>query len=432
MALNIRGRLVRLFSATVLDQVLLSGTNFVVGLLLVRFTADSDYAIYILLQTALALIASAHSAAVCSPLAIVAPKKPPDLKQRMVGAIRRSRKRFLRPLALLALVAVAAGYETGILDLTSTWLLAISVAAAWATVERDYLRCVLLIYARVRTLIAVDAVYAIVLLAAMIWAAFGFSKPAIGIVLAMTAAAWACAVASSRALAENPGWLDADAKPMWREMRPLGTWALLGAVIYWIFGRSYNYILASRLNLTAVASVNAVRLMVMPAILITTGLQSILTPLAASWLAEVGLASLMRRLLSIVLVVGAGDLLYFGMIWELRGWITSHLLHKHISERDPLLLLWAGFTIVALLREVIVSAVYALGELKWLARQVAISAAVALCLMWFGMPYLGSPAVLIALIVGEALNATGILHLIRKALRQRSLEASGACTDEPS
>lgn len=430
MGLNIRGRMLRLFSATVFDQVLLSGTNFAVGLLLVRYTADSDYAIYVLLQTALALIVSAHSAAICSPLSILAPKKSPESKQRMVGAIRRSRKRFLRPLALLALVAVAVARQAHVLELTSAWVLAIGVAAAWATVERDYLRCILLIYARVHTIIAVDAIYAVVLLAGMIWAAFGFGKPTIWIVIAMAAAAWACAAASSRALAGNPGWVDADAKPMWREMRPLGTWALVGAVIYWVFGRSYNYVLASRLDLTAVAGVNAVRLMVVPALLITTGLQSILPPLAASWLAEIGLGRLARRLLGLVLVIAAGDLLYFGLIWILRDWVTGHLLHKHIADRDPLFLLWAGFTLVALVREVIVCAVYALGELKWLARQVALSAAVALCLMWFSMPYWGSPAIIMGLIIGEALNVAGILHLIRKTQRLRSADAGIVRTDD--
>ena len=44
----VQSRLLRLFSGTVIDQAMLSAVNFLVGLLLIRYTTDADYASYVL------------------------------------------------------------------------------------------------------------------------------------------------------------------------------------------------------------------------------------------------------------------------------------------------------------------------------------------------------------------------------------------------
>ena len=69
-------------------------------------------------------------------------------------------------------------------------------------------------------------------------------------------------------------------------MRPLAIWATIGAMTYWIYNQSYNYVLASRIDLTAVADVNAARLLLMPTIVLTVGVKTLLVPTAAAWLAE--------------------------------------------------------------------------------------------------------------------------------------------------
>ncbi|HEV2268392.1 MAG TPA: hypothetical protein VGR92_02940 [Steroidobacteraceae bacterium] len=420
--MSIRGRLARLFSAAIVDQALLSGASLVVGLILVRYTPDKDYALYCLLQAALVYVTSAHSALVCQPLAILVPGNTPDVKQQMLGAARDSQRRLLRLILLLSLIGVAVTYLVRALTGSMALIVGFGLIAAWASAERNYVRGVLLIYARVRTLVAADAVFVVVMIAGVLWAAFGIGQPAIWVAVALAASAWAGEIAATRALAKDPGWVTADPGPVWRKILPLGSWSIIGTTIYWLFSRSYNYILATRLDLAAVADVNAIRLMVMPALLVTTGLQGMLTPLAAAWNAEIGLDRLVRRLLGIIAAVGVCDLLYFGFIWIFRAWITVHVFHKNMSDRDPLLMLWCIFTIVALVRDVIVSAVLAAGHLRWLAWQIGFCAVVALSVMWIAIPRWGAAAAMAALLIGELLNLGGLAYLIQRMRRESRLQ----------
>lgn len=431
MGLTIRNHLVRLFSAAIIDQVLLSGANFLVGLVLIRFTTDPDYAIYVLLQTTLLLVVSAHSALVCGPLAILGPKKTDEDKQAMVRAVRASQNRVLGPIALAALLLPGLAYLTGRLSATLTLVITFAIAAGWTTVQRNYARNVLLLFARVRALVVVDSVYIVVLLCGMMWAAFAFGPPVVWIALTLAIAAWAGATSASRAMAKELTFAKRELGPVWPEMRALGLWALMGSVVYWIFSRSYNYILATRLDLVSVANVNEVRLLVVPAILVTVGLQGLLTPLAASWNAQVGYDGMLRRLTGLLLVVAPCELLYCGGIWLFRDWVVAHVLHKHIGALDPLLMLWVAVAVIALVRDVLLTAVYALGQLKWLAWQISACAAVSLLVMWFAIPFWGAAAALVAQIIGEILNLSGILYLIRKAQVRLRLEGSAACSPGP-
>lgn len=429
LAMTLRNRVLRLFSAAIGDQMMLSAASFAVGLLLVRFTSDADYALYVLLQTALLLVVSIHSSLVGNPLAILSGSRTPADAQSLISTVRRRESRLLWPIFLLALLIPAVGFLAGLLPTSMAVFIALGILAAWATVRRDFTRNVLLIYARPRALLVTDVVYVLVLLGGILWAAFGFGPPAAWVAVALMLAAWACAAVGHRILAADPGWAATEVGSAWREMRSLGIWALTGSVIYWIFSRSYNYILVTRLNLTAVADVNAIRLMVMPAIMVAVGLQSVLTPLAAAWKSEVGLDRLVHRLLRILLVVAALDVTYFAALWPFRAWVTHDVFHKDIGNRDLLLVLWASFALVALARDVLAPAVYALGRLKWLAVQIGFCALIALSIMWFGIPRWGTAAALAALLIGELLNLAGIVYLVRKA--QRDLRRAGAPGNAP-
>ena len=66
-------RLLRLFSSAVIDQALLSATNFAVGLLLIRQTRDEDYGHYVLAFNLLLLVTSFLGSLIGGPLAVLAP-----------------------------------------------------------------------------------------------------------------------------------------------------------------------------------------------------------------------------------------------------------------------------------------------------------------------------------------------------------------------
>ena len=413
-------RLFKQFSTTVIDQVVLSAANFLVGFLLIRRTSDIDYGMYVLVQSSIALLVSAQAAWLSSPLAVIGPTKPPDVRRSMVGAIEFSQRRWLRRIAAISCVAPVIGCLSGAWTGLQSAVVAIGILACWAALQREYLRGVLLIYARPHSMLRADLVYVAVLLIGGVIAAYGPKPAVLWAVAALVASAVMGGGTAWRSLKENPGWISGDATVFWRELRRLSVWATVGAAIYWLYSQSYNYVLASRLNLTAVADVNAVRLLLMPTIVLTVGVKTLLVPTAAGWLAQSGLGRVIRRLLLFATGIAALDLIYVGAVWVFREWLSTDMMHKPIADRDRLIILWALLSMIALYRDLLQTGLFVLHKFKPLAWLTASSAIVSLSIMWYGITTWGPAAALVGQVAGETVNLCGVIVLLANAyLRTR-------------
>jgi O-antigen/teichoic acid export membrane protein len=409
-----RIRVLRMFSAAVIDQILLSLANFVVGFLLIRKASDSDYGLFVLVQSSVQLLITAQGAWLSGPLAIVASKRTPEIRREMVGALEGAQRRFIWRVALVAICIPPIGYTTKIWDGFTATVIAIGVFAGWTALQREYVRRVLLIYSRASTLLAVDAAYVAIFVGGTLLAVLDVRQAVIWAVMAMAVAGWIGAKAAYRELARDPGWASGSASVFLREIRHLAIWATVGALAYWLFGQSYNYVLASRLDLKAVADVNASRLLIMPAMVFSIGMESLLVPKSAGWLASVGIRSLLKRLTIIFTCIAALELGYFLLVWIFRDWLTHDFLHKTIADRDRLLAAWACIALIGLFRIVIQSALVALESLKVMAGITSASAIVSLTLMWFGVHWWGPVGVLIGQIAGDMTVIIGFAFLLRR------------------
>jgi O-antigen/teichoic acid export membrane protein len=414
------GQMVHMFGTGVIDQVILSGANFLVGFAMIRFTSDVDYGQFILVQSAVLLLTSAQSAWL-APLCSIMPSKPPAVRQAMVGAVEASQTRFLHKLVLAAVLVPVIGYLLGAWSLIVAIVSEGAIFASWTALQREYLRSVLVIYGRPQQMLRADVVYIAVLLPVIAFAVFGTGLHSIWAVVALIVAGWAGGRAAYRAFAADPGWVSPNATPYWQEMRPLAVWSTTGAVTYWLLAQSYNYVLATRLDFTAVINVNAARLVMVPVIVFTMGINNLLLPVAANWLAEVGLHRLMRRLAWLTLGIVALDAIYFVVAWIFRGWLISDLLHKTIADRDRLLVLWGCVALIFLFREVLQAALFALKRVKSMAWLIALSAVVSVLTTWFGIARWGAVAALDGQVAGECVNLVGLsLLLWQQAKRVQS------------
>jgi O-antigen/teichoic acid export membrane protein len=293
------------------------------------------------------------------------------------------------------------------------------ILACWTALQREYLRSVLLIYTRPHSMLRADCIYIIILLAGGLIAVYGPKPAVLWAVAALIAAAIMGASAARRSLGKDPGWISGDATPFWRDLRPLGVWATVGATIYWVYSQSYNYVLASRVNLTAVADVNAARLLLMPTIVLTVGVKTLMVPTAAAWLAETSLGRLIRRLIAFATGIAVLDLMYCAGVWMFRDWLSIDLMHKVIGDRDRLLILWAMLSLIALYRDLLQTGLFALHKFKPLAWLTASSAVVSLSIMWFGIDVWGPAAALIGQVAGEGVNLAGVILLLAGAYYER-------------
>jgi O-antigen/teichoic acid export membrane protein len=128
----------------------------------------------------------------------------------------------------------------------------------------------------------------------------------------------------------------------------------------------------------------------MPTMVLMIGVTSMLIPMSAAWLGEIGLSKLLRRLLLILAVIALLDVAYIAFVWFVRDWLTRVALHKAIANRDQLLLLWALVALIALLRDTLTCALFALGSQRSMAWLTGASAAVALSVMWTSLDQWGA------------------------------------------
>lgn len=410
-------RMLRFFGTGVIDQILLSGANFLVGLLMIRYTTDVAYGQFVLAQSAVLLVLSAQSAWMTGPLMSTLPRKSPEDKRLALGAMRTSQTRFLRWGAIILVAGVVIGYAAGLVAAGPALATGATILAAWAALQREYLRSALLVYQRPHQMLGSDTVYVLLLVTGILGAAFLARSSGVWAICALAVAAWVAMTVSHRLLGKDPGWLTGDAGPIWRDIRPLGLWSTVGAVIYWLFAQSYNYILAKRLDLTAVANVNAARLVLTPVFVFTFGINNVLMSLAANWLAQQGLAKTLRRLALVLVAVTFLDLLYMGLAWSERTWLITGVLHKTIADRDRLLLLWGAIALIFLPREILQAVLFAVRQVRSMAWVVGVSATVSLSLMWFSIEHWGTAAVLIGQVAGESVNLLGLAWLLWRHVR---------------
>jgi O-antigen/teichoic acid export membrane protein len=200
------GGLFRQFSTTVIDQVVISGANFFIGFLLIRRTSDVDYGMFVLVQSAITLLTSAQMSWLSSPLAVVAPAKPPDVRRLMVGSLESSQRSFLRKITALAMLAPLVGYFAHYWNAVEALVVGLGAVACWTALQREYLRNVLLIYRRPHSMLNADLVFVGVLLAGAVVAAFGPGPAGVWAVCALIVAALAGEAAARRSLTADPGF----------------------------------------------------------------------------------------------------------------------------------------------------------------------------------------------------------------------------------
>lgn len=415
----------RLFGSAIVTQAVLSAANLGVGLVLLRYASDIAYGHFVLVQAAVLLAVVAQRAWVIDPLTVLAPEGDSDSQRAMVGSLRFSQRAFLGVCAAVGIALITLAWIVHLLAPSIAILLGVTVLACWAALERDYLRGVLMLYYRPETVLTTDALYAAMLIAGIVVAATAGNDVAIWAVLALAVAAWISHLPAARSLGRNPGWQREPATAYWQQLRPLAVWATVGAVIYWLLGQGYNYVLAFKLDAVAVAHVNAIRLLLMPTYLLTIGIKALLLPMATRWLAEAGFGFLVRRLSQCILALAVLDGVYIAMLW-LGGadWIITHVLHKTIPSASFMVLMWSLLSLINLVRDVYLTALLVRQRFKQTARLVAITAVVSILTMWFALDWLSAAGALVGLAVGETVFLVGVLVMTKREA-QRALPGEG-------
>lgn len=405
-----RAAFARLLGSAVVSQALLSAASFAVGLLLIRRSSDLQYGAYILAANAIALLASLQNAFFAPALAERLPRLDDAGRADLVGGLRQAQHRLLAGLGAALLVGVAGLWAAGVLDGQRGMLALATLAAALAVLHREYVRLVLLAHKRPQDVLRSDLCH-VALLVAGVYAATLTAAPAAVALAVLCGAAAASGALLVRALWRHEAWSRRGTPGLLREIAPLAAWSIAGAAIHWSFSQGNLYLVAGMLDVAAVAAIAATRLLLMPVNLLSTGIGSLMLPLASGWLHRHGPGLLRRRLAAFALGMALAALAYFALLWGWREEVFAVVLRKQFARRDELLLLWGAIFLVMAVRDQLIYLPAAQGRYRALTLLTLGCAAVSLTAGWAGMRAFGVIGALLGLLAGELISVGGVVVL---------------------
>lgn len=415
-----RGLLVRLFSFAVLDQALLSAANFVVGLLLIRYSTDLQYGYYVMAFAAVLLAGTVQNAVLSGPMAVLAPKLALAAQRSLIERLHELLARAALPLGAVVAAVFLALAAADVIDWPLAWVGCATGGASAAVIEREYLRRVLLVRSMPDRLLRIDFVFVVLQLLVVVLAVTQFLEHAALVSIAgIGTAAYLSSTLSrhyARTRSSDGAEVGARGHAFVRAWR-LGKWGLLGAVMTWMHNQGFYYLLAALLSVEAVALIAAVRLLLMPINLLITGVSQQLLPVAARWQAESGLRTLLRRGGLIAVGLLLLSVTYVAVLWWPREWIMVHVFRREITGMDPLLLLWAATFCVMAVRHAATVMLQAMELHRALVWAAAVSAFSSLLSGYVGIHYFGAMGGLLGLVVGESVYLLINLGLMWRGLR---------------
>lgn len=403
-----RSRFLRLFSSAVTSQALTSAASLLVGLVLIRHTSDLQYGYYILVFNGLLLLASLQNAFIGPPMVVRLTALDSAARGGLVGGLYQGQRILLGRAAMAAAAVTLLLWLAGVLDRHTGPLLLAAIAAGLAVLNREYFRMVLMASHRPSAVLRADVPYVLLLVAGAVLATQS-ALPAAAAVLTLGVAAAAGGWLMYRSLRRAESWNPRGAPGILRQIAPLGLWSASGAAVHWTFTQGYTYLVAGTLDVVAVASLAATRLLMMPLNLVSTGIGALMLPLASRWLRERGSVVVLRRLGLFALGMAAVSLCYFAVMWLLRDWIFAEVLRKQFAQRDTLLLLWCGIFLLMVMRDQLIYLLLACERFRLLTLLSLASAVVSLGLSWWGMQHQGIRGALLGMLLGEAVNLAAIL-----------------------
>jgi O-antigen/teichoic acid export membrane protein len=399
-----------MFSSTVANQALLSAANLLVGLILIRGTADVQYGYYVLIFNSILLLNSLQGAFISPPLAMRLAKATPQQAASLVGGIFRAQNRVLGVALVVVLVLLGGAWLAKLIENELALLLLVGLLSITAALLREFFRMVFFVNRQPMVVIKSDAVFVAGQLAG-VWFAKKTAMPVVLALLAFSVAAFVASAMLWRALKRRDG-LDPTASPsVWRELAGTGIWATAGAGSHWAFSQGYNYVVAGVLDVAAVSALAATRLLMMPINLLSSGVAPLLMPFGLEWMHSHGRAAVLRRSVVIATVLTTLSAIYLLILWFLQDWIFDHLMHKRYPHAQTLMAIWSATFLIAIFRDQIrvLPAVCDRFRQLWLA--TTCSATTSLVCGFFALRAWGIVGAPLAVLLGEFINCAYLVVL---------------------
>jgi O-antigen/teichoic acid export membrane protein len=417
-----RAGFARIFGGSVLSQGLLSATNLLAGLILVRRAPQAQYGYYVLIMSAVPLLAQLQSSFINPILQSEVTIAAVDQRRNFVGGLLREQRLLMLVVAVASLLICAIAWACGALNTAAAVIFALGVLAAVAWLFREFFRMVLVSYRRPYDVLKGDVAFSFILIAG-VWLSTLTAKPAVYSALTIVTAAGIGGWFLSRHLRRYDPWNIHGSPGALIQTVRVGAWAATGSGIHWLFSQGYTFIVAARLDVSAVAAIAATRLLLSPLGVFSLGIAAMMYSTSTLWLKHHGAHGLLRRVLLFALTMGVATIAYLIVMWIARDWIFLHIIKKDYPERDLLLGIWSLVFLCTVIRDQVIFLLIAHGRWKLLAGLTAFCAVLGLSVSSLAIPRFGAAGGLLGLLAGEIAHVVGVLLLTFRVMRSNAQAA---------
>lgn len=404
----------------VVEQGVISGSNFVMGILLARWLMPDQYGAYALAFAVFLLLSLLYQSVLLEPMAVFG-------GSAYRNCLRGYLKSLLRiHLGITAVIVLALGLSTGVVHGIGKWaglpaaLAGVTIAApcvllSWLARRGFYLRL-----APAFATIGAFLYFVLVLGGLFLTYRWGLLSPFTAYVLMGIGALAVSAVLFWRLRSEYQDSAAAapSLRETWRRHWEYGSWALAAAGVAWLPAYIYYPLLSSFSGMARAGEFRALMNLVMPLTQGFGALAILFLPYASRVHGDEGRAGVAPVTRRITLIFVGGAVVYWGLITPLRGPVFHFLYggkYMGIAHLIPLValgsLLWS-----ATLGPVIVLRAMESPASVFVAHTAAstIALMVGVPITWF----FGLWGAVIGLIASSAVSFLMALYLLRRKMRE--------------
>lgn len=313
-------------SLAVLDQGLISGSNFLISILLARWLAPGAYGAYTLAFSIFVFLSGFHGSLLLEPMSVFGPGQHKDQLPAYLGKLLRLNFALTFGLALLLALAVTIFAHSARNDALPSALWGVALAIPWILF---FWFCRRSVYLELRPALAVRSAAAYCLLVLLLLYSselLGWLSPFAAFLMQALASLAASAVLL---VSIRPQFTSIDANPSMRMILDqhwkYGRWVVGTSSVSWLSGSAYYVLVASLLRMEDVAALRALQNFVLPMTQFITAITLLLLPWVSAQFAEQGGEPLRKSIRKITLLFISGAVAYFFCIVLFGHWLMVTL-----------------------------------------------------------------------------------------------------------
>lgn len=329
-------------SLAVLDQGLISGSNFLVGIVLARWLVPEQFGAYALAFSIFLFLSGFQNALFLEPMSVFGPGTHRMCLPAYLGKLLGLNLAVTFFLSFILGIGIVSLYFFNTNHALTPALIAVCIGmplvlSFWLCRRAVYLELAPGLAAVSASGYCLVLIFLLVIIRRLGWLS-SFTAFVIQAVAALAAAVVLLVFLKPQFDSRTGPATSAIVGQHWR----YGRWAMGSVFVYWLSGSAYYVIVGAFLRISDVAALRALQNFTLPFAQLMTALGLLALPWASGRFAEEGRLGFQRRIQQITMLFTGGACAYFAVIWLLGGRLIGVLYAGRYTEFAYLLPLVAA------------------------------------------------------------------------------------------